>query len=214
VAHIDEKRAEILDSIPAWYSGIGHLVLINLSTLALIAGALALLEEPTWAEAALVPAALLFANVFEWWIHKGPLHHPTRLLGILYARHTKAHHVVFTDVRMEITHTRELRMVLFPPYVIPLLLVLTAPVSVGLWLLAPNLGWLFGASALAYYLLYEWLHMLHHWPRDSWLGRRRLIAWLRHPHQLHHDPSVMTKGNFNVSFPLADVIFRSTLTEQ
>jgi hypothetical protein len=122
--------------------------------------------------------------------------------------------VCFTDVRMEIADTRELMLVLFPPYVLPLLLVLTAPISVGLWFLAPNLGWLFVASTLGYYLLYEWLHMFHHWPRDSWLGRRRLIAWLRRPHQLHHDPSVMTKGNFNVSFPLADVLFRSTLTQQ
>jgi hypothetical protein len=84
--HIDEKRAKLLDAIPSSYSGIGHLILINASTLALIAAALWLLEEPTWAEASLVPAALVFANIFEWWIHKGPLHHRTRLLGVLYAR--------------------------------------------------------------------------------------------------------------------------------
>ena len=213
MATIDERRAEILAKIPPLYSGWLHLVFINATALAAIGIFVWLLEDPSPAQIALVPGAFVFANILEWWVHKGPLHHKTRLLGILYARHTRAHHVVFSDQRMSIQSGRELMLVLFPPYVLPILLIMTAPVAVGLWLLEPNLCWLFQGSTMAYYLLYEWLHLLHHMPAESWIGRRALVRWLRTPHWRHHDPKVMTKGNFNVSFPLADWLLGSRIPE-
>lgn len=93
----------------------------------------------------------------------------------------------------------------------PVLLLLTAPLTLALgWLWAP-LAWVFLAAACAYYGVYEWLHLLHHWPQDRWLGRRRLVGWLRRHHARHHDPRRMRAGNFNVSFPLCDYALRSVL---
>lgn len=214
MATIDEKRAQILAKIPASYSGGLHFLVVNLLALAAVAGLVLLLEQPTWRELAWVPGFFVFANFFEWWIHRGPLHHKRPVVGRLYQRHTRTHHVVFTTERMAIDGWRELKVVLFPAWVLPLLLVMVSPLAVGLYFLSPNLAWLFLASALAYYLVYEWLHTLHHLPAESWIGRRWLVAVLRRHHWRHHDPARMTEGNFNVSFPLADLILRSTLAEK
>lgn len=200
--------------IPGWYSGIAHLALVNLSCFAVIAACVWALEAPRPALLAVALGTLVFANVFEWWVHKGPLHRPWKGLFALYDRHARTHHVAFTDEDMAVQHTRELRFVLFPPWLFPLFLVMTAPGLAALWKLGGlDVGLTYVASAVAYYVIYEWLHTLHHWPRDSWIGRRALVSRLRRHHERHHEPARMTSGNWNVSFPLADVLFRTVLPE-
>ncbi len=66
---------------------------------------------------------------------------------------------------------------------------------------------------LAYYFVYEWFHYVHHLRRDSWLGRRALVGWLRTQHMRHHELARMEKGNFNVSFPLWDWLLGTMLPE-
>lgn len=209
---LEDRRAALLATIPAWYSGPAHFALVTLAAAGVIAACVALLERPAWWHAALVPAFFAFANLFEWWVHRGPLHHPVAGLRRLYDRHTRAHHVVFVEGAMEVGHPRELRLVLFPPYLFPLFLLMNAPLLVLLSALGGlDVGLVFLASAVAYYLVYEWLHTLHHWPRTSWLGRRRVVTWLRRHHEAHHDPRRMIHGNWNVSFPLCDWLLGTTL---
>jgi hypothetical protein len=211
---LEERRAQLVGQIPGWYSGPAHFAVINAAGLAVIAAALAALARPAPWHLALVPAFFVFANLFEWWVHRGPLHRPVRGLRRLYDRHTRAHHVVFTQGAMQVRSTREMRLVLFPPYVFPLFLLMNAPL-LGLLALAGglDLGLVFLASAVAYYLVYEWLHTLHHWPRESWIGRRRVVAWLRRHHEAHHDVRRMIQGNWNVSFPLWDRLLGTTLPQ-
>jgi sterol desaturase/sphingolipid hydroxylase (fatty acid hydroxylase superfamily) len=57
---------------------------------------------------------------------------------------------------------------------------------------------------MLYVVSYEWLHLAYHLPADSFIGRRWLIARLRRHHALHHDPRLMQKWNFNVTFPIWD----------
>ena len=211
MARIEDRRTALLAGIPARYSGALHFAFVNLLGAGLVAASLAQVRELAPWQLACVPAFLLFDNLFEWWIHKGPLHRRAPLLGRLYERHTRSHHVVFTAERMAIGGARELKLVLFPAWVLPLLLVLVAPLTGALFLIEPNLAWLFLGSSFAYYLLYEWLHTLHHLPRRGWLARSRLAAALGEHHARHHEPARMTRGNFNVSFPLADWLLRSTL---
>lgn len=209
---LEERRAQLIAEIPGWYSGAAHFAAINLAGAVVIAGAVASLERPAWWHLGLVPMFFAFANLFEWWVHRGPLHHPVRGLRRLYDRHTRAHHVAFVDTAMEIRAPRELRLVLFPPYLFPLFLVMNAPLLLLLaWAGGLDLALVFLASAVAYYVAYEWLHTLHHWPRASWIGRRGVVAWLRRHHEAHHDPRRMIHGNWNVSFPLADYAFRTVL---
>ncbi len=209
---LEDRRGELISEIPRWYSGAAHFVGINLAGVAVIGACLVALERLAWWHLALVPPFFAFANAFEWWVHRGPLHHPRRGLRRLYERHTRSHHVVFVDTAMAIRSMRELRLVLFPPWLFPLFLLMNAPLLLLLaWLGGLEVGLVFLASAVAYYLVYEWLHTLHHWPRTSWIGRRRLVAWLRRHHEAHHDPRRMIHGNWNVSFPLADVVLGTVL---
>jgi len=207
----EARREALVAEIPSYYSGVLHFLGINVVTLAAIAGCAYAARDADPRVWLLVLPCFAFANLCEWLFHKGPLHKRTRFMGRLYARHTGSHHVAFLDSDMPFKHSRELQLVLFPPYMFPVLLVLTAPVTLALgWLWAP-LAWVFLAAACGYYRVYEWLHLLHHWPQDGWIGRRRIVGWLRRHHARHHDPRRMRAGNFNVSFPLCDYVLRSVL---
>ena len=210
----DEKRGEMMAKVAERYSGRAHWAFINLTTVAGIGLCVALLERAVWWEWLFVPGFFVFANAFEWWIHRGPMHHPTRGLRILYERHTLQHHVFYPDDDMAVRDPRELFYVLFPPPALPILLVVNLPIPLLLGAyVSANLAWLFYASVLAYYLVYEWFHYVHHLRRDSWLGRRALVGWLRTQHTRHHELARMEQGNFNVSFPLWDWLLNTMLPE-
>ena len=209
---LEEKREEFLSRIPSWYSGSLHFISINVLGIGVVVGCVMAMKEPKWWEWLLVPALFIFANGFEWWIHRGPMHHPTKLLRILFQRHTLEHHVVFTDETMGIRSDRDLMYILFPPWFLPLILVMNLPIPILLTIfISQNLGLLFFATVLAYYLTYEWFHFVHHIPADTWIGRRKFVGKLRYHHTRHHDPAVMADGNFNVSFPLWDWLLQSIL---
>jgi sterol desaturase/sphingolipid hydroxylase (fatty acid hydroxylase superfamily) len=61
-------------------------------------------------------------------------------------------------------------------------------------------------TSMAFFLSYEWLHMAYHMPDDSFIGRIQLIRRLREQHRRHHDPRLMKRWNFNVTFPVFDAI--------
>jgi len=71
----------------------------------------------------------------------------------------------------------------------------------------PTVGWLFAASAVGYYLTYEWLHFCHHLPPEHPVARLPLMARLRRHRQTHHDPSKMQRYHFNITLPLLDWFF-------
>ena len=206
------QRSDYIALIPRWYSGFAHFVLIHLFSLLAIAACLYALNDPAWWEWLLIPAFFIFANAFEWWIHRGPMHHPTRFLKFVYQRHTVEHHFVFTHQTMGMRDSRELFYILFPYWFLPLILMLNFPLVVIISLIGGmNLVFLFYASGLAYYLVYEWFHLVHHIPPETRIGRMALVRLVRRHHTLHHDPALMARGNFNVSFPLWDWILGSTL---
>ncbi|MBW2313450.1 MAG: sterol desaturase family protein [Deltaproteobacteria bacterium] len=210
----EAKREKMMSKVPARYSGRAHWAFINLTTLLGIGICLALLESPVWWEWLFVPGFFVFANGFEWWIHRGPMHHPTRGLRLLYERHTKQHHVFYPDDDMAYRDPRELFYVLFPPLALPMLLVVNLPIPLLLGhFVSANIAWLFFLSVLAYYFVYEWFHYVHHLRCDSWLGRRALVGWLRTQHTRHHELARMEKGNFNVSFPLWDWLLGTMLPD-
>jgi sterol desaturase/sphingolipid hydroxylase (fatty acid hydroxylase superfamily) len=113
---------------------------------------------------------------------------------------------------MSVRSWRELRVVLFPLFALPLLQLLVLPVVVLLgWALGRNVAALFVLSTTFYYLLYELLHLAYHLPAQHPVARLRIVGRLRRHHQLHHDPRRMTEGNFNVSIPLFDWILGTRL---
>lgn len=197
------------ERIPARYSGPAHVVF----TAALCLGGVGLGASRVEAVAPLewltVPLTFLVANLGEYLGHRGPMHHSTRGLERVWRRHTGEHHRFFTHEAMSYGDSRDYYMVLFPPVLqIFFLGGLGAPLALLAFLLfGANVGWLFVASVAGYYGVYEVLHFSHHLAPQGPLGRSRLLAALRRHHQLHHDPRFMLRANFNISFPLFDVVF-------
>jgi sterol desaturase/sphingolipid hydroxylase (fatty acid hydroxylase superfamily) len=100
-------------------------------------------------------------------------------------------------------------MVLFPPVMIVFFLGFLQPIVGGACFLVAgaNAGWLFVATNMAYFLTYEWLHLAYHAGEESIVARLPLLSTLRRHHTLHHDPRLMTRYNFNITFPICDLLF-------
>ncbi len=205
----DELRATWSPS----YSGVVHFAFTSSVALAGIAYALTLIHAPTFRDWLTVPVTFLYANAVEYFGHKGPMHHRTPGVGLVFKRHTLEHHRFFTHVRMDFDTQRDVKMVLFPPVLIIFFFGIFALPS-GLLLRAlfgQNVAGLFVATAMAYFLSYEWLHFSYHLPADTFVGRLGIVKVLREHHLRHHEVAKMTKGNFNITFPVCDAIFGTTL---
>lgn len=191
------------------YHGWLHFGTTTVGALAAIAVAVVMVDAPSLAELAAVPLSFLIANLGEYAGHRGPMHHRRRGLSILFERHARQHHRFYTHDAMAADSPRDFQMVLFPPAMLVFFLgALAFPIGALLhWAISPNVGWLFGATAMTYFVTYEWLHFAYHLPPDGWVGRRRLVQVLRRHHTLHHDQRRMAHTNFNITFPIADWLF-------
>jgi hypothetical protein len=191
------------------YNGWIHFSATTLGSLAAISVAVWQVRAPAVLELLAVPVFFTIANLGEYFGHRGPMHHHTRRLAILFERHTQQHHRYYTNEAMAADSHHDYKMVLFPPVMLLFFLgALAAPLGLALGLLVtPNLGWLFAATAVSYFLLYEWLHWSYHQDVDSWVGRLALVRVLRRHHTIHHDVHRMTRANFNITFPIADRLF-------
>jgi hypothetical protein len=197
---------------PKRYSGNLHFAFTSTVSISIIAYSLITLRAVRPVEWLLIPLTFLFANFVEYRAHKGVMHHRTRGFGLVFDRHTPSHHGFYTHEAMAAESPRDYYMVLFPPILIVFFFGLFAlPVGLALaWLSDGNIARLFVATAVGYYLSYEWLHFSYHLPADSFVGRLRLVRRLREHHRAHHDHSLMQKHNFNITFPICDFLFGTT----
>jgi hypothetical protein len=203
------------DEIGPAYRGWLHFAFTTVGSLAAIAFAISQLSAVTPLEWLTVPASFFIANFGEYFGHRGPMHHRRRGLGLLHHRHTMQHHRFFTERTMECDTSRDFKMVLFPP-VLLLFFIGGLALPIGLVLFAvfsANVGWLFAATAIAYFLSYEWLHFSYHQPPDSFVGRLPFVPTLRRHHAVHHDPARMQRWNFNITFPIADRVMGTSWRE-
>ena len=196
------------------YRGWLHLAFTITASLGVILFSLAQLQQPAWYHWLTVPLAFIYTNLMEYWGHRGPMHHRPRgwrrrpLSGV-YRRHTLRHHRFFRHDAMAFGSSRDFHAVLFPPVLVVFFLLVTVLPS-GLlvaWLLGSNVGWLYAATVFAYFLNYELLHFAYHTREDSPVGRLPGMALLRRLHTLHHDPRLMGKYNFNITYPIGDWLF-------
>ena len=197
------------DEIRPGYSAASHLALTFGLGTAVILLALVSLHEVRPLEWVAVPLTWLYANLSEYFGHRGPMHHPWRGLSIVYRRHAGQHHRFFTAGHMEIEGIRDLKAVLFPAVMMTFfLLAFAAPIGLFIgWLFGSNVAWLFIAAAMAYFLNYELLHLLYHLPQEGFILRLPWLSRLRRLHQAHHDPSLMARYNFNITYPVGDLLF-------
>lgn len=160
-----------------------------------------------WAWLAM-PVFWVIANGVEWLTHRYPMHKPL-VPRVMYTNHALIHHNAFAGRDQEIRDERELSLVMMPWYTLLFIFVGASPIAVVAGLLGgATLAGVFLVSSVAYFLLYELIHTLHHLPQatlERWgLSRSRLLTELRAHHHHHHQLEHMTRVNFNVTYPLAD----------
>jgi len=191
------------------YSGWAHLAFTSLSCWAGIAFAISRIRHPSWAELATFPLGFLIANAAEYFGHRGPMHRPRWPLETIFRRHAVEHHQFFTHREMAYETSRDFKMVLFPPVMILFFMGgMATPIAVAFYfLVSPNTGWIFAATGVGYFLTYEWLHFAYHFPSETPLGRLKVVSLLRQHHSVHHNPALMSRWNFNITFPICDRIF-------
>jgi hypothetical protein len=205
---IDRRRDRLARLLPRHYHPTIYFGASNLMAAIAIFAALAQLHEVRAWEWLIVPAAFLVANWVEYRVHKGPMHHKRRPWEILFERHTRQHHVYFDHANMSARNAREYYWVFFPWWAVGMVVVTAALFALPIGLFAShNLGLLFFAVGIAYYLIYEWLHFSYHLPVQSGIGRMATVQRLRRLHAAHHDTALMTTQNFNITFPICDWLF-------
>ncbi len=201
-------RAEALRQVPRHYLPAVHLASTCGVGLGLLMLGALFVHAPHVYELLVIPAVFVFANFFEWFVHKNVLHKRKPWpLSELFDRHTPSHHVFYVEDDMELGSTRELRFVLIPAIGVLGTSITVAPLALLLgWFVSANAGWLVLITAGVYMVGYELSHLSYHLPQDGWIGRRPWIGTLRRHHARHHDPRLMQKANFNVTVPLFDWI--------
>ena len=156
-----------------------------------------------------IPLTFLYANLSEYLGHRGPMHRRTKFLGPIFVRHAMLHHSFFTDTATSYESSQDFKAVLFPPILLLFFFGLFAlPVGAALYLLlTPNVAYLFVLTSILYFMNYELLHLAYHMDPQSWIGRLQILARLRQHHLRHHDRKLMTRYNFNITYPICDYIF-------
>ena len=191
------------------YSGPLHLTAtVTISLLVAVSCAL-MLEDVSALEWLTILLTFLYANLSEYLGHRGPMHKKTRFLSPVFERHTIEHHAFFTDEAASFESTQDYKAVLFPPILLIFFIGCFAlPVGAILFLLvSPNVCFLFVLVAVLYFLNYELLHFAYHNDPQSWLGRLPFMSSLRRHHLTHHNRRLMTRCNFNITYPICDYLF-------
>ncbi len=197
------------------YSGSLHLAATLVVTVSVVAFCAAMLGYVTALEWLTVPVVFLYANLSEYLGHKGPMHHPTRFLRLIYERHTLEHHSFFTQDATTIETAKDFKAIMFPPIMLFFFFGCFAlPVGVLVYfLLSPNVAFLLVITSTLYFLNYELLHLAYHLNPDGRIAQLPFMNTLRRHHTLHHDQRLMNKYNFNITYPICDLLFGTVYRE-
>lgn len=192
-----------------YYSGPLHLATTVGISLLVATWSAMLLDNVTPLEWATIPLTFLYANLSEYLGHRGPMHHKTRFLSGVFKRHSIEHHSFFTHEAATFDSSQDYKAVLFPPILLSFFLgCFAVPVGAILYnFVSPNVSFLFVLTVVLYFLNYELLHFVYHMDPQSRAGRLPFISRLRKHHINHHNRSLMTRYNFNITYPICDRIF-------
>ncbi len=204
-------RQRYRDKIHPRYSGVLHVLSVFILGCAFILFCLTQVESVTFVEWLVIPLALVIFNMGEYVTHKHFGHKKIRWMKLFYQRHSGDHHTFFVDNLMTVDSTRDWRVVFFPVYLVIVVSVLiAAPFGYLMSLLiSDNAGWLFAGFIVFGYLHYEVSHYVWHLPENHWLFNIRFLASMRSLHQLHHHMDLRHKYNFNITWPLMDLLMKT-----
>lgn len=191
------------------YSGKLHFWFTTLWCLGLIFICIYFIKHPTWKEWLIIPIGFLYINFAEYIGHKGPMHHRGKKTEKVFIRHTLQHHRFFTRDQISFDTIQDAKAVLFPPVLMLFFFfAFTFPAAILFYFFwSLNAALLFTATVFTYYLNYEWLHFSYHLPKTHFISKLPVISTLRKLHHTHHDINLMTKYNFNITYPIFDLLF-------
>jgi len=200
-----EYRSDRRRGVPSWYSGWAHLAVITgASLLGIFLFAFQIQDIALW-QLWMIPTAFVISIIDEYVVHRFPMHRVTTLGKDIYKKHAAIHHRYFTHDDMAMEEGRDMAEILtLPRHVLELLFVAVIPFTVLFCLFSWNLGMLFGITALSYYLVFEWIHLASHMPKNHWLPSLPVMRSLCEHHRIHHNTRLMREHNFNIAFPLVD----------
>jgi len=198
------------------YSGRLHFWFTTLWCLGLIAVCIAFIHQPTWKEWLIIPLGFLYINFVEYIGHKGPMHHRKKYLEKVFIRHSMQHHRFFTKENMSFDSAQDVKAVLFPPVLLLFFFfAFTLPAALLFYFFwSFNAALLFVLTVFSYYLNYEWLHFAYHLPENHFIAKLPFISTLRKLHHTHHDIHLMTRYNFNITYPVFDILFGTLYREK
>ena len=197
------------------YSGRWHVGLVVAITVSTAAMAFGLVESWGLAELLAIAGAMLVSMTAIYFGHRYPMHRPVRGMSVLYALHTRAHHMMFNDEHAEIRTLDDVDMVMLPPrWALGLCVVVMPLIASPLLLVSLDTALAFVATASLYYLAYELVHLAAHAPDGHRIHRTPLIGWLTRHHRIHHDWRRMHDANFGVVVPLWDLLLGTRDCEQ
>jgi sterol desaturase/sphingolipid hydroxylase (fatty acid hydroxylase superfamily) len=200
-------RAAYRAGVGKYYSPRLHAAFVFGGGLAFVLWQVALSPALSLRQALAFLAGLLFFNTGVYVVHRS-LGHRRRWFALLfYQRHTGDHHSFFLDHAMTWEEPRDFRVILFPWW----LLVGVSAIALGLGALVaralgPAAGHAFSAAVVCGYLLYESFHLCHHLPAGHPLTRVPGLRQVGHLHRLHHRRTNMAGYNFDIVFPLTDLV--------
>ena len=163
---------------------------------------------------ALALAAVLF-NWGEYTVHRHFGHHKrkNRIGALFYKRHTGDHHSFFVEGQMLPESARDWRVIFFPAWLIVIYSGVTTAVWWAISRFEGNVAALVAFTLLAGYLTYEIFHACEHLPGTNPLARLPWIRTMRRRHIVHHRRDLMQTHNFNLTFPLMDLLYGTLYPE-
>ena len=213
----DEKlikfRSNYREKIDGWYNGFLHVFIIYSIGFLLLFFYIMNISALKNIELLIVFFTFLVCNIFEWALHKYVMHRPQNFPGAraIYSRHVQQHHQFFSKEEMRFAGPHDWRVTFFPPYALIIFTFMSIPGVILLtWLFNANVGWLFIITTTSMYLIYETMHFCCHVGDNFILRNLPFVNTLRRHHAAHHDQGIMTKVNMNLTFPIADWLFKSS----
>ena len=152
-----------------------------------------------------------FGSLVEWFVHK-ELMHSVQYMKTPHLRHAVEHHAERKAPGKYYAKADELKEYhLFETSFMPALWILHAPLFGAAYYffgMAACLG--VAAGTGLYVIAYESLHWYMHCPDKFIFRDTRWFAFLSEHHRLHHNKASI---NYNVVFPLGDIVFRTFYKE-
>jgi len=153
------------------------------------------------------------ATFFEWTLHRYFMHRPFFTYRYPYERHALVHHRIFkADHTYHLINESDKQTIPMAWWNGPVLIAVGLLPFLAIALLFRGWGWGFmcgaGVASSCYYAAYEYIHWCMHLPKRRHVERSGVFFRLNGHHLLHH--RYMGK-NFNVVFPLADLILGTLL---